>query len=158
MDIRTLAEHACSEPRTTFVARFHGFFLARTNHPEDLTSGVFTDMIDFASGDARPHGSCEIMRIAKALSNPPSEHISIGRDRSCDVVLRDPSVSRLHASFHAGEDERLLLCDHGSKNGTRVDGVRLRGGEPRPVASGNVLHIGNVTLVLLDAAGLYALF
>jgi hypothetical protein len=50
--------------------------------------------------------------------------IVLGRARDCDCVLADPSVSRRHAELRR-EGERWLLRDLGSRNGTRVNGVRL---------------------------------
>jgi hypothetical protein len=52
--------------------------------------------------------------------------VTLGRSRDCDCVLAEPSVSRRHAELrHAGG--RWLIRDLGSRNGTRVNGVRLLG-------------------------------
>jgi hypothetical protein len=49
----------------------------------------------------------------------------IGRAADCELVLRDPRVSREHARVHA-RDGHLVLTDLGSTNGTRVNGQRIR--------------------------------
>ena len=59
--------------------------------------------------------------------------ILIGIGPACDVKLSDPEISRRHASIRF-KDQRLLLTDLDSTNGTFVDGVAvlqalLRGGE-----------------------------
>lgn len=50
--------------------------------------------------------------------------VTLGRSRDCDCVLAEPSVSRRHAELRR-EGERWLLRDLGSRNGTRLNGVRL---------------------------------
>lgn len=60
----------------------------------------------------------------------------VGRDESCDVVIRDrPRVSRLHASLRC-EQDAIYLTDKGSANGTFVAGVRLRSGCERRIDPG----------------------
>jgi pSer/pThr/pTyr-binding forkhead associated (FHA) protein len=59
------------------------------------------------------------------LGLPVAEgEVVIGRSRECDCVLAEPSVSRRHAVLRR-EDDRWLLRDLGSRNGTRVNGVRV---------------------------------
>jgi FHA domain-containing protein/uncharacterized protein DUF1707 len=52
--------------------------------------------------------------------------VTIGRSPACDCQLAEPSVSRRHAQLRA-DGERWLLTDLGSRNGTRVNGVRVTG-------------------------------
>ena len=52
------------------------------------------------------------------------EGVVLGRSRDCDCVLAEPSVSRRHAELRR-DGARWLLRDLGSRNGTRVNGVRL---------------------------------
>jgi len=47
----------------------------------------------------------------------------LGRDKGCDVVVDDPSVSRKHALVER-RGEAWVLVDQGSANGTFVDGKR----------------------------------
>jgi DNA-binding NtrC family response regulator len=62
----------------------------------------------------------------------------IGADPTCDLVLRDPAVSRRHASV-SSEGSRIIVRDLGSRNGTFLDGTRLREAE---VQLGAVLKLG----------------
>jgi predicted component of type VI protein secretion system len=48
----------------------------------------------------------------------------IGRDEQCDLVIADRQVSRRHALIRL-EDDRYLLEDLGSKNGTFVNGQEI---------------------------------
>jgi hypothetical protein len=64
----------------------------------------------------------EVLRLAGTPA-------SIGRDGLCEVVLRDPGVSRRHAVILAGEDG-LVLADAGSRGGTRLGPAAIAGRLP----------------------------
>jgi len=49
----------------------------------------------------------------------------IGRSPQADLVINDPFVSRMHCEV-AAEEDGYVLRDLGSKNGTRVAGIRIR--------------------------------
>lgn len=49
---------------------------------------------------------------------------TIGRNRDCDIVIADTSVSRVHAELVETDDGRFYLTDCGSKYGTFVGGDR----------------------------------
>jgi FHA domain/Domain of unknown function (DUF1707) len=67
----------------------------------------------------------ELPRIP-ILALPPdvAQRVTIGRAEDCDCVISEPTVSRHHAELRR-DGERWLLCDLGSRNGTRVNGMRL---------------------------------
>ncbi|HXV59731.1 MAG TPA: sigma 54-interacting transcriptional regulator [Vicinamibacteria bacterium] len=48
----------------------------------------------------------------------------LGKDRSSDLVLADPTVSRFHCEFRV-EGERIVIQDLNSLNGTYVNGTRV---------------------------------
>lgn len=83
-----------------------------------------------------------------------SDHISVGRAQICDIVLRFPYVSKLHARFHTAEDG-LQLVDHDSANGTRVNGKQLAALQAERVQPGDDLQFGQVAVRLVDAARLH---
>lgn len=60
---------------------------------------------------------------------------SIGRVKSCDIILTDPTVSRNHAVLYRRE-KGWIIKDTGSHGGTEVNNVRIRGDK--------VLEIGDV--------------
>jgi hypothetical protein len=72
------------------------------------------------------------------------EHVAIGRDPGCDVVLFAPEVSRHHAALRF-RDGCWILQDLDSRNGTRVNGERVQRCELRP---GDLLRIGGTTIRL----------
>ncbi len=54
------------------------------------------------------------------------DKVNIGRGKSADVSLDNAAVSREHASFEM-KDGKQLLTDLGSKNGTLVNGRKIKG-------------------------------
>lgn len=74
----------------------------------------------------------------------------IGRDEDVAVRIDAPSVSRHHARLTVAAGEPATLEDLGSKNGTWVAGRRLTQ-DVVPLRDGDVLRLGKVELVFLDA-------
>lgn len=67
--------------------------------------------------------------------------LTVGRSRTCDVVIDDPLVSRQHATITLGNVP--VLQDLGSFNGTFVNGHRLTGSTP--LQPGDEVIFGNQT-------------
>lgn len=73
----------------------------------------------------------------------------VGRDDTCAIVINDDSlVSRAHAAFFV-EGNDVVLRDLGSRNGTRVNGLRLDA--PRRLADGDRIRIGARELAFFDS-------
>lgn len=73
----------------------------------------------------------------------------LGRAPSNAAVLADPRVSGEHAEIHVDGDSARIR-DLGSRNGTWINGRRCEGEEP--LAPGDQLRLGNVTLAVARAA------
>ncbi|GAA3649297.1 FHA domain-containing protein [Streptomyces chitinivorans] len=71
----------------------------------------------------------------------PSRSYTLGRDPQGDLVVDDARVSWRHATLRWGGGS-WLLEDHGSTNGTYVQGQRVQQTE---VGAGSVVHLGNAT-------------
>ena len=67
----------------------------------------------------------------------------IGRQTTCDIVIADHNVSRVHAEIRIVH-ETWQIDDRGSTNGTRVNGTEIV--EPTPLASGDVIAFGAVNI------------
>jgi hypothetical protein len=83
-------------------------------------------------------------------SVPPSDvAMVIGRGDEATWPIADEDLSRAHAELRRGWDGTVLR-DLGSKNGTRVDGVRVR--ESIALHDGALIELGNVALRYEDPA------
>ena len=74
-----------------------------------------------------------------ALPRADRVRLVVGRAPNCDCVLPDDCVSRRHAQLWR-EGERWFLRDLGSRNGTRVNGMRVI--ESVEVRPGDRLSLG----------------
>jgi pSer/pThr/pTyr-binding forkhead associated (FHA) protein len=72
----------------------------------------------------------------------------IGRQASCDFFVDDPTVSKHHADLRRAGDDWLLV-DAGSRNGTRVNGWRVR---EVALRDGDVIRLGDAELVFSEPA------
>jgi FHA domain len=78
------------------------------------------------------------------------KEVSIGRSPNNGLVIDNPAVSNRHARvFH--KDERLMLEDFGSLNGTFVNGQRVKSVTLSP---GDAVTIGKHTIVVADSSEL----
>jgi len=96
-----------------------------------------------------------VVALTKAAGNPFPERISIGRAPNCDVVIRDPSVSKLHGHFRDVRADAAVFTDAKSANGTRIDGNVLEPGIAVEIQRQCVMTFGRVRLLLLSAADVY---
>ena len=74
----------------------------------------------------------------------------IGRSRSADIRLDDPTVSRRHAVIVQTAEGELRLLDDRSMNGICVNGERV---DWSSVKDGDELQIGRYTLHVIEHAG-----
>lgn len=91
-------------------------------------------------------------RDAFPLAQP---RILVGRSRSCEIRVKEDTVSRLHAAF-VWTDTGLFIEDLGSSNGTFVNGKRLA--NPLALSPGDVVRFGGLrgTVEPIDAPPLTA--
>jgi len=75
----------------------------------------------------------------------PDGETTVGRGDENDLVFEDEEVSRFHAVLTLAEN-KLLLRDLGSTNGTQVDGVSLIPHQDQPVLIGQFITIGSHVL------------
>ncbi len=80
---------------------------------------------------------------------PPEATWVIGRGDEATWVILDEDLSREHIEITRGW-AGVTVRDLGSKNGTRVDGVRIS--EPTPLRDGARLSAGNCEWVFRDPA------
>lgn len=76
------------------------------------------------------------------------DEMAIGRSSDCEIVFTDRHMSRRHARAFRSED-RWMIEDLGSRNGTIVNGVRIS--EPTTFGVGDELKISGYILLVRDA-------
>ena len=73
----------------------------------------------------------------------------LGRHAQCEIVLRDPQVSRRHLKI-TETDQGWMLDDLGSTNGTLVNGQRIT---REMIAPGDKIQLGQTVLVIKRLSG-----
>lgn len=113
-----------------------------------LRTGASAQTPRVASAD--PVASGALVNVRSGTRHPlPRGRLLIGRDDSCDVVVRGSSVSRRHASIVPVAGGYMLRDE--SANGTLVNGVRVVG--TYLLGSGDVVRVHDEELrVELDAS------
>jgi pSer/pThr/pTyr-binding forkhead associated (FHA) protein len=76
--------------------------------------------------------------VLKEYSLTDGANLTVGRVLGNDIVLEDVTVSRLHATIEV-KGQKLLVSDQGSKNGTVVNGRKVRSAE---LYDGDIVRIG----------------
>lgn len=135
-----------------FAARFPHLFLVFYEAVD--TGGVSAFATQVISKDAargRPVSQIRAVPLVKAPNNPYSDRISLGRARNCDVVLRNPSVSKLHAHIKKESNGCWVLIDANSHNGTFMDGIRVAAGQPLSIKIGEPITFGGMLVRIATA-------
>ena len=73
--------------------------------------------------------------------------LTLGRDATCDIVLDDPKVSRLHGTL-AREDNVVVFKDNNSTNGSLLNGKKVTGSVSLQL--GDLLRLGACEFALLE--------
>ena len=118
--------------------------IARTDAPAGWLDGVRSAIEQpgryiafFADGRAR------VVELADGWSR-------IGRSRSADIHLNDPTVSRRHAVVVRTPEGELSALDDRSTNGIQVNGENV---DWAPLADGDQLQVGRYTLHVIETTG-----
>lgn len=93
----------------------------------------------------RERGSGGADPNADALYEFEQDRILIGRGAGADVRLPHTSVSTRHATIEQRAG-RYVIVDHGSTNGTRVQGARLVPERAKPLRDGDRIEVGTFVL------------
>jgi hypothetical protein len=121
---------------------------AATDTGEDATA----EPTDADDADDAPSGvSDPALRVRTGVDSGAQlvldgRRVTAGRGNSCDLVVRDTTVSREHAAF-VRRGEVWWVIDLGSTNGTRVNGLRAA---EHPIAPGDRIELGDVVVELVE--------
>lgn len=135
---------------------------------ETLSPDSTLAQVDLVSGDEvvvveapqqRTHGGDSTHVVLVLRTGPQagerieiSRAVTLGRDDTADVAIRDALISRRHISVAPGAETSVVITDVGSSNGTMVNGVLISG--PMTVGNGDVVTIGATEIVVQSAASL----
>lgn len=140
-------------------ARHGDAFLVFAGRVEELKSPARAWQVTM-TGEARRAGerpgfsvqTALVWRIVHTERTISPRFVSVGRLGSTnDVVINDQSVSACHAVFEPVAEGRYIIRDMGSKNGTFVNDRPVPKGQTRDITPGDVLRLGAVRLMFLDA-------
>jgi len=81
----------------------------------------------------------------------PPDGLVLGRSTACEVLLKDPMVSRRHAKVFL-ESNSLFVEDIGSNNGTFVDRKRIQPEQKVELKEKQLITIGDLKLTVVNAA------
>ena len=109
-----------------------------------MNAGTVAAAEHFEAGPVPSGASVRVLRgFYEGLEVPiDRDWMVIGRGRSADFVIAEPTISRAHAAI-GYDGEQFFMQDLGSTNGTRVNGDR----EARVALSdGDELQLGKLRL------------
>jgi hypothetical protein len=168
MDAAAHYRHLRTLGRDEFLASAAPAILVRyrSRDPDPSVTGRKSLVIDQDLGDtvdeATPGGrftpeatEMELYPLTKKSGASFPDRITIGRTTHNDVVIAEPSVSRLHA--YVREANGWVVADAGSKNGSWLGDALL---EPRREAAlppGAVIRFGDVQLTFYRSSDLFEL-
>lgn len=157
--LRTHLQLAQSVTRAAFVAGSNPLFLLkrpihRVTSLPDRTPITFETKL--AHLDVDPFaGEWRIAAVKKREGNPYPDRFSVGRAPNCDVVIRLPSVSKVHAHILVTGPATYSLRDNGSSNSTFVNHRKLEVKTAVPLQIGDLIGLGALELEFIDAERLY---
>ncbi|WP_226994150.1 FHA domain-containing protein [Myxococcus hansupus] len=103
------------------------------------------------AGGAKPRVTDPIVLELRPRLGATASEVTLGRGAECDIVLAEPSVSRLHARFRREPHTGLWsVTDLESERGTYQDGVLILPGRPALLLCRSRLTLGNVELLFLQ--------
>ncbi len=117
--------------------------IARSTSPEEMQLAVLLHFED--------------LRVATLPPLRPEEALSVGRMPSCDLVINDPSVSKVHALLRWLEAKAACTVeDLKSTNGTQLNGKPLPPGRQVYVRDGDLLRFGEADFAYFESASLWS--
>lgn len=152
-------EHARSLARSQFIAQHKGYFLlkrAKTRPDSEPESARFdfatvATLVDF---DPLAH-EWQVLPVVKRPNNPFPERMTVGRAVNCDLVLRVPFVSKVHAHILSGADGGFSLHDNRPSHATFHNRKKLEPGATLRLAIGDLIGFGSLEFEFVDAARLH---
>jgi hypothetical protein len=121
--------------------------------PGETGSGAVRDVRPVAAGEVKAPKSAEAdyqlvgpggKPVVRVRLEPGGEPVTVGRAAGNRLVVDHESVSKFHATIALTRDNRLVVADLGSTNGTFVNDERTPIEGPRVLAPGDTIVVGEV--------------
>jgi pSer/pThr/pTyr-binding forkhead associated (FHA) protein len=121
-----------------------------------MTSGVRKGEFDgdtvVGPRDPDTTGSLQVVIVAdgavpRSVPLPRVGDLRIGRHNASEIPIDDASISRFHAVLRV-KGTTITIEDRGSANGTKVGTTQVKPGKEAPVAVGETIRLGTVTLLV----------
>jgi hypothetical protein len=118
-------------------------------NPAKAAGTMFVNLGSVADGGEDPFMN-QVCNIAKVSYETPADGVYIGSGTENDIPIPDSSISKSHAHFLVSA-EGCALVDHGSTNGSYLNGLRSEPGVPTPVRGGDIVTLGRFSFTYYDA-------
>lgn len=83
-------------------------------------------------------------RVPSLPSNSSYKQIiNIGTNYRNDLQVNSGAVSRFHATLKIDKNGNAFIVDNGSRNGTKVNGIKSAKDHPTPIKRGDIILLGN---------------
>lgn len=94
--------------------------------------------------------------LALALeARPDGAPLKLGRGAECDAIINDGTLSQVHLVFMKAADG-WTVRDANSRNGSKLDAVKLEPGKPAGLTNGARLVAAQVAFTFYNSAGMLA--
>ncbi len=144
---RADSEHFCSQLPGLFLVAHPG----QTGVPEWSEDGFDTTAFRRETSESESPAWLVYPVRSRESGDNTSGRINVGRAPSCDICIAFPFVSKMHAFFAHDPEHGLLLGDHRSVNGTRLNGKAVTLLDRHVVGVGDCVAFGSLEFELLDA-------
>jgi pSer/pThr/pTyr-binding forkhead associated (FHA) protein len=101
-----------------------------------------------------------VFELEKSTRNPYNGFLFVGRASTSDIILKDSSISKSHATLErvdnrdGREHGDWFVKDNRSRNGTHLNGNRLSDGERSKLAGGDLVVFGSYPAYFLEPTDL----
>lgn len=156
--IISLLKAARTLTRAEFVTEHRGQYLLkrprRGARPLEESSFGFQTVV--AKLDVDPYSNeWRIVAVTKRPGNPFPERMTIGRTTNCDIVLRYPFISKVHAHILREPGGGFSIHDNRPQNFSFHQGRMLPPGSTQKLAIGDSIGFGSLEFEFVDAARLH---
>jgi hypothetical protein len=134
---------------STFSRKKAAEWLSKTEGA-DWLSKTYEDVPNVCLNSHMPEEVAWVRKSA-VTDNPFANLVTLGRLKTNDVVINSSVVSKVHAAVLVNPPERdgsltYGICDQNSKNGTAINGTRLKGRERLPLKDLDWILLGSQRL------------